>query len=127
MPVSSQDVGMVVRVCAQHCVRVTYGVLGAALSQRAGNPAARQQDYGNATGAMVNKALGVGPVASWAVGVNGFPSHPDYGTPPNSNYDQTWSINTPLYHDLYHEVQRFLNWLDATAPGWDSHMQSTFP
>ena len=122
MPVSTADVGLVVGICARQRHRVCYGVLGAALSTRAGNADARPGNYGVATGGMVSRCFGgMGPVASWAVAVNGYPT--GYGNPPNSNYDPTWSTQTPLHTD----VEEFLEWLDQVSPGWDGGLQSSHP
>ncbi len=114
---------MVVEICAQHHHRVRYGVLGAAIIRRVDNIAARSRDYGRAIGTIMNTSFEVGPLASWVVGVNGFPTNPDFGDFPNPNYDSAWSVHTPLHND----VQVFLDWLDATAPGWHTHLQSTYP
>jgi hypothetical protein len=123
MSVTNVDVGPVVKICAEHCQRVRYGVLGAALNVRAGNPDARPGYLGNATASMVKAYFrgmyppeGQGPLASWVVGENGQPS--GYGDPLNPLYDPKWSIQTPLYCDD-EDVEKFLAWLDKASPGWD--------
>lgn len=122
MPVSNVDIGHVVRILAGHRRRVRYGVLGAALSTRAGNPDARPGNYGNATVTMLNAAFGgMCPVASWVVNDSGFPE--GYGDPQNPLYDPAWSTATPLHDD----VGQLLAWLDANALGWDAKLRSTYP
>jgi hypothetical protein len=122
MPVSNLDVGNVVNILATHHHRVRYGVLGAAISNRAGNLTALPEHYAQATVTMLNAFFGGRcPAASWVVDETGFPT--GYGAPPNPSYDTAWNANTPLHDD----VQAFLAWLDATAPGWDAHLHSTFP
>jgi hypothetical protein len=122
MPVTNADIGPVVQICMQHRQRVRYGVLGAAISNRVGNPNAEPQNYARATVTMINAFFGgPGPAASWVVDETGFPT--GYGGPPNHNYDPNWHSETPL-HDV---VDGFLAWLDATAPGWDAGLQSTYP
>lgn len=122
MPVNNGDVGFVVQICRQHQQRVRYGVLGAAISCRAGNPNALPQNYAQATVTMINTFFGgVCPTASWVVDETGFPS--GYGDPPNVSFDPNWHINTPLHES----VQEFLAWLDATVPQWDANLQSNYP
>ncbi|MBL8873777.1 MAG: hypothetical protein JNK90_28635 [Planctomycetaceae bacterium] len=122
MPLNSSDVGAIVLICQQHQQRVRYGVLGAALSARVGNPDPRTQDYAQATVAMINKFFGgTGPAASWVVDETGFPK--GYGVPPNPNYDVNWQVNAPLHES----IAEFLQWLDTTASGWDNHLISTYP
>ncbi|MBP3956094.1 hypothetical protein J8F10_12455 [Gemmata sp. G18] len=122
MPVNNADVGPVVQLCQQHHQRVRYGVLGAAISTRVGNPNAQPQNYAQATVAMINAFFGgIGPAASWVVEETGFPT--GYGAPPNANFDPHWSTMTPLHNT----VAGFLVWLDSTAPGWDANLQSTYP
>lgn len=122
MPVKNVDVGTVVQVCQRHRHRVRYGVLGAAISARAGNPRARSQNYANATVTMLNKFFGGRcPSGSWVVDERGYPT--GYGTPLNEKFDPNWTASTPLHEG----VAEFLAWLDATAPGWDSKLQSTYP
>src|SRR3982074_3801340 len=122
MPLSNMDVGLVVNIVAQHHQRVRYGVIGAAISTRVGNPAAVPGSWGPATVASLNGFFGgMCPPASWVVGENGFPT--GYGEPPgppNPLYDLTWSVNTPLHET----VQALLEWLDNNAPGWDGNLQS---
>jgi hypothetical protein len=101
---------------------VRYGVLGAAVSARVGNPKARPQRYASATATMLNAFFGGRcPSASWVVGESGYPT--GYGVPLNPTYDPNWSTATPQ-HD---EVQGFLDWLDAAATGWDKNPRSTYP
>ncbi len=122
MPVSNADVRDVVEICQQHHHRVRYGVLGAAISTRAGNLDARPGNYGSATVSMLNAAFGGrGPAASWVVARNGLPT--GYGPPPNPLYHPQWTETTPVHQ----EVQEFLDWLDTVSPGWDGGLQSTFP
>ena len=122
MPVTNLDVGPVVQICQRNRHRVRYGVLGAAISTRVGHPNARPQDYANATVAMINTFFGGRCAsASWAVDELGYPT--GYGMPPSLNYDPYWSNTTPLSDT----VTEFLAWLDATAPGWDANLQSTYP
>jgi hypothetical protein len=122
MPVTNADVGPVVQLCQQHHHRVRYGVLGAAISTRVGNPNALCNEYANATVTMINKFFGGRcPTAAWVVNDTGFPK--GYGTPPNANFDSNWAETTPQ-HDT---IAGFLAWLDATAPGWDANLQSTYP
>ena len=122
MPVTNADVGPVVQLCQQHRQRVRYGVLGAAISTRAGNPNAQPQNYAQAAVTMINTFFGgICPAASWVVEETGLPT--GYGAPPNANFDPNWSAATPLHNT----VAGFLAWLDATAPGWDANLQSTYP
>ena len=131
MGVSNVDVGLVTRICYQNKERVCYGVLGAALSERVGNPDAQPKNYGMATGKMVRACFGdPKPVASWVVDVNGYPLPRDptigYGeppNPPNEKYDRAWSTDTPLHED----VKEFLEWLDKVSPGWNANLQSDYP
>ncbi len=126
MAVSNEDVGSVVLICARHRERVCFGVLGAALSKRVGNPDAQPRHFGMAAGAMVRAFFGEPtPVASWVVGVGGYPPRDPttgYGNPPNEKYDRAWSTLTPLHID----VEEFLEWLDSVSPGWDANLQSTY-
>jgi hypothetical protein len=119
MPLMTQDVQMVTRICAQHSHRVRYGVLGAAIMRRAGCPAARPRDYAQRTSQVV-ATFGITPLASWVVGENGHPNNDGYGYPPNPNYDAAWSVNTTIHED----VDVFLEWLDAARPDWDAELQS---
>jgi hypothetical protein len=122
MPVTNDDVGPVVQICQQHRHRVRYGVLGAAISTRVGNPNAVPQNYAQATVTMINTFFGgMCPSASWVVDDTGRPT--GYGAPPNASFDPSWSAVTPL-HDA---VADFLAWLDAVAPGWDVNLQSSYP
>lgn len=122
MPVSKADIGPVVRICQQHRQRVRYGVLAAAISERAGNPNAQPNNYAMAAVTMINAFFGgICPAASWVVEETGFPT--GYGAPPNANFDPHWSVTTPLHNT----IAGFLAWLDSTAPGWDNDLQSTFP
>ena len=122
MPVTNLDVGPVVQICQQYRHRVRYGVLGAAISTRVGNPNAIPHNYANATVAMINAFFGgTCASASWVVGEEGYPV--GYGMPPSQDYDPNWSDTTPLAGT----VTGFLSWLDATAPGWDANLQSTYP
>ena len=121
MPVSSEDVGHVARICQQHRRRVRYGALGAAISTRAGNPKALPQNHAQATVTMLNKSLGGKcPAGSWVVDETGYPA--GYGTPPNDLFDPNWSDGAPVLDD----VQTLLSWLDREAPGWDAQLQSTY-
>ena len=125
MGVSNVDVGLVTRICYQNKHRVCYGVLGAALSDRVGNPDAQPLNFGVATGGMVRACFGDPmPVASWVVAVKtGCPR--GYGPPPpapNPNFDPTWSTGSPLHK----KVKEFLEWLDKVEPGWDANLQSTY-
>jgi hypothetical protein len=122
MPVHNADVGHVVQLCQQHHQRVRYGVLGASISTRVGNANALPQNYAQATVTMLNTFFGgMCAPASWVVEETGFPT--GYGAPPNANYDVNWSATTPLHNT----VVGFLAWLDATVPGWDANLQSTYP
>jgi hypothetical protein len=122
MSVTNDDVGPVVQICQQHRHRVRYGVLGAAISTRVGNPKALPKNYEQATVAMINAFFGgMCATASWVVDETGFPT--GYGAPPNVNFDPNWSTATPLHNT----VSDFLVWLDATAPGWDANLQSSYP
>lgn len=122
MPLSNADVGHVVTILALNHQRVRYGVLGAALSRRVGNPNARPGSYGNATVTMLNTFFGgMCPAASWVVNDSGFPE--GYGDPPNALYDPAWSPNAPLHDD----VDELLQWLDTNSHGWDANLQSTYP
>lgn len=122
MPVSNVDVGHVVGILAAHRRRARYGVLGAALSRRVGNPNARPGNYGNATVTMLNTFFGgMCPAASWVVNDSGYPE--GYGNPLNHLYDPAWSLSTPLHDDM----DELLQWLDANSPGWDVNLQSTYP
>lgn len=122
MPVHNADVGAIVQICQQHHQRVRYGVLGAAISERVGNPNALPQNYAQATVTMIYAFFGgVTPAASWVVDNTGVPT--GYGTHPNSNFDPNWHLATPL-HDT---VTGFLAWLDKTVPGWDGNLQSAYP
>lgn len=122
MPLKNVDVGAVVQICQQHRHRVRYGVLGAAISARVGNPAADPQNYANATVTMLNAFFGGRcPAGSWVVDESGYPV--GYGIPPNELYHPNWNNSTPLHDD----VDGFLNWLDATVPYWDENLASTYP
>ena len=122
MPVKSADVGPVVLICQRCRERVRYGVLGAAISTRVGNPNALPRYYGQATVTMINAFFGgVYPAASWVVDKTGLPV--GYGEPPNPNFDPNWHAATPVHN----AVQEFLAWLDGTVPGWDDKLQSTYP
>lgn len=122
MPVRNADVEVVVQICQQHQHRVRYGVLGAALGTRAGNPNALPRNYASATVSMLNATFGGrGPAGSWVVAGNGLPT--GYGPPPNPLYDLQWNEATPVHQD----VEEFLDWLDAISPGWDGGLLSTFP
>lgn len=122
MSLTNEDLGPIVMICQNHQNRVRYGVLGAAISSRVGNPNAVPQNYANATVAMLNAFFGgMGPAASWVVGDDGYPT--GYGAPPNANFDPNWHDATPLHE----EVGEFLDWLDEVAPGWDETLQSTYP
>jgi hypothetical protein len=126
MGVVNEDVGLVTRICYQNKHRVCFGVLGAALSERAGNPDAQPGNFGMAAGGMVKASFGEPtPVASWVVNVSGYPPRnptTGYGEPPNEKYDPAWSTLTPLHED----VKEFLEWLDRVSPGWDANLQSTY-
>ena len=126
MGVSDVDVGLVTRICYQKKHRVTYGVLGAALSKRVRNPDAQPGKFGRATGAMVRAVFdGPNPVASWVVAVRtGCPTGYGPPSPPsNPNYDPAWSTGKSLHQN----VEEFLEWLDGESPGWDANLQSTYP
>ena len=118
MPVQNQDIGFVVQILANHCCRVSYGVLGAAVSRRVCNPEAVPASYGNATVTMLNAYFGgMAPQASWVVGENGYPTN--YGQPPGPNYAPNWSTATPHYDN----VDNFLAWLDDISPDWHIRMR----
>ena len=122
MPLTNVDIGHVAAICQQHRCRVRYGVLGAAISTRVGNPNALPQNYARATVTMLNTFFGGrGPTASWVVGDDGRPT--GYRNPPNPLYDTNWTAATPI-HD---RVDRFLAWLDTMAAGWDNDLRSTYP
>lgn len=130
MALHHNDVGAICAILAQpnNRVRVRYGVLGAALRTRVGHPNAFPGHNAQATVTLLKTHFGHPgdpsgrcPVASWVVGENGYPS--GYGLPPNASYDPAWTDNSPLYQG----VAVFLEWLDTHAPGWDAHLQSTYP
>lgn len=127
MPLSHEDIVGVVRICHANRCRVRYGVLGAAVIERAGNSAARPQQYAMATVSLLNKGFGGRcEEASWVVGSSGWPTdYPKLGDelPDPQAFGAGWSLLTRLFGD----VPSFLHWLDATRPGWDSDLRSRFP
>jgi hypothetical protein len=119
MPVNHVDVGMVAEICQEHQNRVRYGVLGAAISSRVGNPAAAPRAYTQATVAMLNAFFEERcAAASWVVGENGYPTGYEA-----LDLDPNWNIATALHNN----VAGFLEWLDHTQPGWDENLESTYP
>ncbi|MEY3227373.1 MAG: hypothetical protein RLZZ536_1992 [Planctomycetota bacterium] len=129
MSATNRDVGPILYICQRKRVRVCYGVLGAAIMQRVGRNDAKPGDYAQATVTMIKAYFkhegpgGICPTASWAVDCE-TKCPIGYGDPgaQNPNFDPNWSQQTPLYSD----VEEFLKWLDATAPGWHNELQSTW-
>ncbi len=102
-----EELRRVVLICQRNQQRVTYGILGATIRRRLGNPNALYKRVGKATAAQVNALFGRSPEGSWVVSKrNGHPT--GYA---KDQYDANWNEAKPLHKT----PEAFIAWLDKNA------------